>query len=858
MPVKPPSRGSTIAELHTPPSRPVNDHPPRIDPPQVPSFNQSPSPRQGPGRLPAAADLDDITPAPPLTISEIPDSALPAHPLSPSMTNYRITFGGALPNVDTQGFMHLKGRLLVNTEDGHVLHVGLDSESGLYRAKLPGELQPSGPFLLQDPDTLRWFSLDDADSMGFPLPHHRLESFRTSLDFSAATPDHDGLHSFEGRRYAVIEGYAYQIMRDVDASSPAQHVWRIVNSKDPVARDRENIYRGSRAGESVSITRNAQDRWVSPVFGLQGGMRRTASSQDKVTYLLQRYEPIKQAFGALETSQMRFEQLWNSAQHLPEGSHAEKAALIGLEVHIIRHTRMQADYVQSLIDNKDWLILLKAGGVYKSELLTQQLNRIDYLNKLIAIMDRRVYPTLKTMTVEALTSNLAHLNKKLRILEDRQAVIDQIQKASRSAGSEIEELNQGVPGVDQVNYSKYNICLRLLSDNPQEPPLFGIRSYMAIHFFVENLHNVSDHSQPVALRLALDEIRLEKSRFEELSIAPDAAKAPHLREALSLLGTFESRLDTRLNDIYARIENNTEWPALDQDIDLDFLPQQPVPAASPSAPRKIFRTRQHGTYRVLVGIKEVDADGSVTVQVPDPFKPNDPPQRYEKRQGEWRPMRPALSAESKPQLFGQATRLLANVEGQLAEGRAMESRKSNPTSIRESLDEAADDLHGLARRLETIEGITDDTQAASLINRLKAAGDSLSEAGRNTMVRMYKNKEVLDVLRLDYLLDHSELNVFKTVDRKQLGKGKDRSFLDVYSINDRSGDTPLWEAHFHYDRQDRQPLDYTVKGAHLKTLAQARMGSAHQQRQEQAGLAHQAIWRELISPKVAQKLFDYA
>lgn len=857
MPVKPPSRGITNAEVHTP-SHSINDHRPRTGvTPRLPSLDTPSVPYQGSGRLPAAGDLDAITPAPPLTITEIPDSAPPGNPFAPPLADYRITLGGVLPPADAHGVMHLKGRLFVHTEDGHVLHVGRDSASGLYRAKLPGEREPSGPFLLQDPASLRWFSLEDADSMHFPLPRLRLQSFRTSLDFSAATPDNDGLHSFEGKLYAVVEGHAYQIMRDVDASSPAQSVWRIVNSKDPVAHDSANIYRGSRAGESLAITRNADNRWGPHLFGLQGGMRRTASSQDKVAYLLQQYEPVKQAFGALETSQMRFDQLWSAAQHLPEGSQAEKAALIGLEVHIIRHTRMQADYVKSLVDNKDWLILLKAGGVYKSELHTQQLNRVDFFNKRIAIMDRRVYPTLKTMTVEALTSNLAHLNKKLKILEDRQTVMDQIQKASRSAASEIEELNRGVPGVDQVNYSKYNICLRLLSDDPQKPPAFGIRSYMAIHFFVEELHNMSSHTQPVALRLALDEVRLEKSRFEELSIAPDTANAPYLQEALSLLGTFESRLDTRLNDIHGRIENNTDWPALDQDIDLDFVPQQPVSAAGSTAPRKIFRARQHGTYRVLVGIKDVDADGSVTVQVPDPFKPNEPPQRYEKRQGEWRPMRSAAPAESKAQLLGQATRLLAKVDGLLAEGQAMEKRKANPTSIRESLDEGADELHGLARRLENSQETIDDAQAA-IINRLKAAGDSLGEAGRNIMVRMYKDKDVLDVLRLDYLLDHSELSVIKTVDRKQLGKGRDKSFLDVYSINDRSGNTPLWEAHFHYDRQDRPPLDFTVKGAHLKTLAQARLGSQHQQRQEQAGLAHQAIWRELISPKVAQKLFAFA
>ena len=129
--------------------------------------------------------------------------------------------------------------------------------------------------------------------------------------------------------------------------------------------------------------------------------------------------------------------------------------------------------------------------------------------------------------------------------------------------------------------------------------------------------------------------------------------------------------------------------------------------------------------------------------------------------------------------------------------------------------------------------------------------------GQSILIRMYKNSEVLDVLRLSFLLDHSQLKVVKTLERRQMGKGKEKSFLDVYSINDRSDNAPLWEAHFHYDRQDRAALDYTVKGAHLKTLEQRLLGSSFQQREEQAGRPHQRIWRELISPRVAQKLFDH-
>ncbi|MDM8192403.1 MULTISPECIES: hypothetical protein [Pseudomonas] len=123
---------------------------------------------------------------------------------------------------------------------------------------------------------------------------------------------------------------------------------------------------------------------------------------------------------------------------------------------------------------------------------------------------------------------------------------------------------------------------------------------------------------------------------------------------------------------------------------------------------------------------------------------------------------------------------------------------------------------------------------------------------------MYKNKQVLDILRLNWLIDHAELSVRRTVVRKQLGKGKSKSFLDVYSIRDRTDNAPLWEAHFHYDRQDSEPLSFTIKGSHLKTLEQSRRGIESQRRDEQAGLPHTAIWRQTFDGKTANRIFALA
>ncbi|WP_147407024.1 hypothetical protein [Pseudomonas sp. 91RF] len=857
MPAKPPSKGATTVEVHNPPLRSTHDHLPRHDASQtiLPVEHSLINGRTS-GRIPDSTDPDMISPAPSVSVSET-HSYPPAIPTPPLLDAYRVAPNPRLPVADASGFRRFKGRQFIDMYDGSILQISLDPDTALYRARLGSESRPSGPILFHDPHSSRWHPLIDFEKSPLPLSASRLETFRTPLDFSGAEPDSDGLHGFEGKRYVIIENHAHQVMRDVDASSPKRNVWRVVNPKDPVAVDSENIYRASRSGETLAITRNADGIWTTSLDGLKGGMRRTAQTQDNKAYLLQRYEPVRNAFEALAASNKRYGELWDSARYLPEGSQAEKEALIKLEVHVIKHTRMQAEYARSLIDNKDWLILLKAGGLYKSELHALQLNRVDYFNKLIAVMDRRVYPTVNAITVESLKNNFAHLNKKLKIMDDRQVVMDQVRKADRSATSELDDLNHGVPTVDQIHSSQYNICLRLISDDPENPPPFGMRSAMGMHLLKKDLNEVSGYSEPLALQLTLENIRSDRAGFESLDTSADPVKAGYVSQALSLMDTFETKIDNRLNAIHEQVDSNSQLPLYDQDIDFDFLPEQPAGETEATAPRKLFRTRHHGTYRVLVGVQDTAADGSVTLKVPDLFKPHEPPQRYEKIEGEWRQIRPAATLTPGPQLVNNATESLARVDEHVTQARLMEARKANPTNIVEFLGAETDRFRDLAQRLVATGRVAEDAESSGLISRLRNAAASMEAEGQSILIRMYKNKDVLDVLRLNFLLDHSQLKIVKTVDRSQTGKGRDKSFLDVYSINDRSDNAPLWEAHFHYDRQDRAALDYTLKGAHLKTLEQSKLGSTFQQREEQAGRPHQRIWREFISPRVAQKLFDH-
>ncbi|MCF4997548.1 hypothetical protein GIW69_18485 [Pseudomonas syringae] len=858
MPVKPPLKGTTPVEIHTPPPRSTNGAPTRTDTaPRIVSGLTAPSSTRWPNapeKTFADVNLDAITTAPTIVIREtLPHFVSGSAPARRSLDQYRVLSTARLPAADAAGLRMFKGRLFVDGVDG-VLQVGLDREIGLYRAKLSSELKPSGPILVRDPNSKRWVALEEAGTLTWPLNLRRLRNLRVDLDFTGVDPGADGLHRFQGKLYAVIEHQAFQVLLDRDASSPTQNVWRIVNGKDPVAADTDNIYHASRPGESWAITRNTDNQWFSLPLGLPGGMHRNATQH----LLMQRYVPLKNAYDALVASDASFTRMWRDLAGLERGSATETAALVAIEVHVRKHINMLTEYNQAYVKGKEWIGVLKSGGLYKEELHAQFRDRILNFNKLLLVMDRRVLPTLQTITPETCKKSIDHLNKKLKILEERQGVMEQMKKKFRDSDSEFEELNAGVPNADSVNRSLFNFYLRLYSDAPDILPDVGLQTFAALEFFVRDLKNVSPESRPGILRMALEQITVEKSQFELMLSNGAPAKAEYIRGMLNVIDAFELKIERKLSDIYHAFASNAELPSHDQDIDFDFIPPQPSDSNTPAAPRKVFRVRQHGTYKMLVGEKETAADGSVTVKIDDPFKPGQPPQRYEKRQGEWQPVSASPPLLSRAQLISEANNRLAEVDAQVDQARHDEAAGSPAANILEFLSAKADLLSQQAKRLENTEGTASDVDIAQLIQKLKTAADRMNSEGQSILLRMYKNKDVLDALRLNYLLDHQELNVIKTIDRELKGKGKKKSFLDVYSINDRVDNSPLWEAHFHYDRKDRPALDYAIKGANMKTLAQSRLGAEFQQQEELAGRPHQKIWRVVISPKIAQKLFDQA
>ncbi|QUE93820.1 hypothetical protein KBP52_15720 [Pseudomonas sp. SCA2728.1_7] len=752
----------------------------------------------------------------------------------------------------------LKGRAYVDVAYDGIVMVGVDPQTGLYRARLAVERIASGPLLLRDADSGLWHSLNDGDAVaGFDT---HLQTLRTNPDFTGTRAVGEGVFRHEGRLYLTIDNHVYQVMHDVSASTSTQKVWRIVNPKDPVAIDSANIYRASRIGETRTVRRDETNRWVYHLPPLKGGIQDAEIARLSKEVLLQMYEPFQQAHAELKHSSDRHNYLWAGARELPEGSAQRNARLLNVEVNLLKHIHKQADFVESLLLNKNWLIHAKASGLFKQELHTFRIERAEFLNRLMAAMDLRVKPTVSRLDADSCKKIIPHLNKKLRFIEEREVVMAEIRKADPGAVPTLEEIRQQVPSAERINFNKLTLFVHLFAGTPDHAPNTTMPSLASIDLITGDLKNVPQRDHPMALLLTLDQIRTDKSRFEMQLAATDASRTDYIREILNLIGPFEKRIENRLSEILDSFDRNTALPSVNHDIDFDFVPPQPDPSenARPVPPRKVFRVRQHGTYRVLVGDMETTQDGNVIVKVPDPLRPDSPSARYEKRQGEWLRVRSPITRTPRPQLIAEARQLLAEVEQHVAKARMDETKNTNPSEILDDLDKASESLAEQARRLQSLEAAPDEGEILDLTARLRTAADLLTTQGQSVLVRMYKNKHELDIMRVNYLMDADELNVIKTVDRKQLGKGESKSFLDVYSLRDRADDTPLWEAHFHYDQHDALPLNFKTRGGHLKTLAQSRRGIESQRRDEQAGLPHVAIWRQTFDGKTATKIFALA
>ena len=861
---KPPSRGTVTVEIHsrpgTPPGGPASrrDTTTSADSSLATAITAARVAR--PGRTPTEVDLDAIQPVPAVTIQPTP-AKQPASVLGPiPLMHYWIATDAHLPAANEQGLRLYKGRQYVDVSGGTV-QVAAITQSGPYRARLASELSPSRPVLERTAEGKLWHpSVEPAAEMLYPLTEARLQGFLADLDFTDVEPDSHGLHSFDGKRYAVIERGAYQVLHDPEASTAQTSVMRIVRPEDAIAADGDNRFVATRPGRSEPIVFDEQHGWRGIVIAGAGGMRRSKpdkvqrlTAADLILELQTQTELLRQA--AKHTDNL--EAAWNEVK----GKELEKGALVQFEVQLHRQLAALEKAANFYINERDTLQPLKGSALYDSDLHNIQKKRIEAYTRLMSAGDsrKRLDISFYKDPFEAYRSTVNYLKSKLVLLEKRQQIAVYILKRTRTSDSELVELGFYPTEIHETRAFWVDAKSRLLTDVP-----ITDNNFKPIHLayaFTETTFAFRDiDSIPVAARIAvlsnlIDQCAAIRASYEDLELPPGPIHANSRQEIIEAIQAFENTLEQRIALDHRDLERTSSLPSQDQSIDFDFIPAQRKNQPA-TQPKRMFRSKHHGVYKIRVGETRRNALGEELIDVMDPHNPAKVMQTYERREGEWQRL-VATQERNLSTLITQAGVHMAQTETHLITARRDERAKRNATNIVEQLGDEAEALDDLVQQIERAPNPAGN-DIAPLVQRLRQDSERLRREGEDIRIRLYKDKSFLSADRVAYLISQDHLKVSKIQTRLEQGKGKHKHFLDVYSLDDRHTGEPLWQAHFHYEKRNSAALDFMIKGGHLKTLAQSATGSTSQRRDEQAGRPHVAIWRETLDGRTAQKIFELA
>ncbi|KHA74055.1 hypothetical protein NZ35_08110 [Pseudomonas chlororaphis] len=853
-----PIRGIVTVDVHPRPSEPPGvPLPHRFGPPDATPTRVGYSPQ----KTMAGADLNAINPAPSVMISDTPLAVSQAPARNLSLEHYRIDEQIQLPAPDAEGLRIFKGRRYVDVPDGGVVHVVTDPQTGLYRARLPSERMPSGPTLLRDPKDLLWHPLKAFEPFTFALSATRLQAFATELDFSTARAGQDHVHRYANKLYVVIENRAYQVLHDLDASSPALTVMRIVRPADPVAADPDNVYVATRPGRSEPIAFDVLDGWMGTLVGGAGGMRRNAKPTEaaRAADLIFELQALDLEFDQAMTKGEQLQNRWRALK----GTDGEPNVLEQLERHHQRELSILEKTLSVHTEQRERIVAARGGTAYRDKVIMLQKGRLLTLNQLMIANDSRqlLDGPIFGGPVSEHPKVAAHLSSKLVILKQRQAIADELQNKWRLSQSELSGAAfEPMDLHDTVAFWVYAKS-RMFVDTEAEVDVNNAHArYLGFCFGEVTFAFRAFDSIPAQARIALlsdllDQTSAIRVSYENLQLPSGAHHSRSREEIVEAIRTFEGTLEEHLNRFHHEQEKTSTLPPHEQPIDFDFIPAQD--RNQPSAtPRKMFRSKHHGVYKIRVGRPRRTDAGEELIDVINPHDPAEVLQTYERREGEWR-RQIARQEKNLATLTTQAEQLLQKTDVHLNTAWRDENAKRNATSIVEFLSDRADDLTEVSRQIEQAPnpGAVD---TATLLQRLGNDSQRLLNESEEIRVRLYKDPAYLSIDRVAYLISHGHLSATRTHSRVQLGKGNKKDFLDVYTLNDRQTGTTLWHAHFHYADKDSPALNFTAKGGHLKTLQQSRLGTASQRRDEQAGRAHVRIWREDIDLSTAQQIFQLA
>ncbi|WP_407313056.1 dermonecrotic toxin domain-containing protein [Pseudomonas sp. nanlin1] len=725
----------------------------------------------------------------------------------------------------------------------------------------------------------------------YPLSEARLAHFRQTLDLAGSQPDAQGVHTWQDRLYIEHEGSAYQVLRDLDASTPAQPVLRIVHADDPVAQDPENSYVATRPGRSEAVLRNADGTWQGVLTGGQGGMRRRArANQREIILQTQLLDATKELLACEEQIQKASDQVKRRAQKITDrGDSPDITSEEELEWKLYRRMvdRINGFREEKLRLYEQYRALFKKDDDYQSinSYDEQQCHAQMLSDCVLAVLtlhlehQARLRP-LGSFTVSDIPLFRQHclaeiqgLSLKLPYAEKTEAALAALQNATEPGFIELREAvianRPADPYYTRVALAQFQMWLLSVGDpqdvnEPRDPNLDMTELACALRPAAVTLRGTSALPQNLQISVLDSLERQFELMGKELQILGEEYSDPrdlaHIKEAGELIAWFQKEAGERLRERFEAATSEAELARGDDAIDFDFIPQLPGPSQAPTPrAKKLLRYKVRGRTVAVIGtVREEGGETLLDIDGPELAAPDSAQSRYRKdAAGQWQASASAGAAASLDLqgVRAQASNAIAASAQHKAEADAMMGRY-DATSIVEQLERRAAALDTLHQQLSEA-GDQAHADDGSVLEQLLSTRDDLLAHGQQIKLKMYKNPLKLDMNRLLFLLAHDEVRVEQTHKRKPLGKGAAKHFLDTYRIVDAVDGTPLWAAHFHYATPTSAALDFNFKGGHLKTLAQEHQGAGHQAAEEREGQAITPIWRVTFDVNSARQLFDH-
>ncbi|MDD1013002.1 dermonecrotic toxin domain-containing protein [Pseudomonas rubra] len=707
---------------------------------------------------------------------------------------------------------------------------------------------------------------DNLDALLAPAPLQGVSAQRLSpatQAIAATQPVVNGQVLIDGQPHAVIQGAAYPIRPDPQASTLRQPVWRLIDRLHPHT-----------PGAAVLCYRN---QWYYTPLPGSAGMRR--GRLDEIRRRNQ--EQANAAQQARQSQQLQQQRLLQDVNRRMDEAAKQMAIAQRRVTAAEENTEQQQEAVGALVTiywkiislttEKIQLFETQEASQVRAPLVQMHLYRMSCLEKIILSLDLGFDQIAEDLLVDP------HQGEQALYRYQHQELLKQLEAKrpflSKHEGY-LEELHRKLPGADTtsaiskhrerfpntpslLNSAVIMFRLELLVIGDPADATAPVRFNADIATSLIRFHDIfvalnESDSVPSDYRMALladlhSQLEHQRGALPPLFGDLSSREKAHLKDVLELLGKFEQQLQEDLARLYQSLPTN-ELLSLDpQAPDYDFLPTQPVAGTKPQPRRKrLIRVRQSGTCVLKLGETRVDDNGQETVEI---AAANDTArmQTYRHNRGSWQRVR-SHPRPGQTDAGEQARALVAGVGEHLERARRDTERKDNPTSIIERLEQRAEELDELIEHL--------DRRDASLPEQVREAAQRLRQQGETLRIEQYKDKDNLDINRLLYLLEQRQVTVYKARARAPRGKGQNKHFLDVYEIRDAQGQhSPLWEAHFHYDARTTRDEQFQIRGGHLKTLAQSRLGADSQAQDEREGLAHKPIWRAAFSPQAARLLF---